>query len=588
MESGWWSRFAVIGALILVSIWVLLPSVVGEDIEELNRRKAESVSGGGELAVEGPSGWRAYLPNTRLNLGIDLQGGVDMTLAVETDEAILSTVSRDVASVEDAAKRDGVTLTAVRRVRGEAALEIDGGATSLEQVSAFVANRFGNYGYVSTTVDGAVSWHRYALREEEAKQIADQAVNQALETMRTRVDATGVKEPSIQRKGESAINVQLPGQVNLQDAVAALGTTAVLEFMLVDEDFDMADLERSLQAAKEALPPADYADDELLNEWLVETGRIGGESRLMWEYAKDPNDAKAPEVRSQPYVLKDQILLTGDDVNDAQVAMDQYNTPYTALEFKPRGAQIFADVTGENIGKRFAIVLDKKVRSAPVIRDKIAGGRASIEMGAGNISEALRESQTLSLVLRTGALPAPVTVAEVRTIGASLGQDAVQEGVKAALFGAGIVVFFMTLYYRRAGLVADVALALNVLFMMALLAMVGATLTLPGIAGIALTVGMAVDANIIIYERIREEVRLGKGPKAAVEAGFENALSAIFDGNVTTAIAGVVLYSYGSGPIKGFAVTLLIGIATTLFSAVYVTRTLLVGWVRRANDSLVF
>lgn len=588
MERGWWTRFLVIGGLVLFSIWVLLPTILGEDVEELNRRNAESVTSGEEKVEAEVTGWRSHLPDTRIVLGIDLQGGVDLTLVVETNEAVLSSVSRDVSSMKDAAERDGVAITAVRRVRGEPSLEIDGGATELEALSDFVSKRFGNYAYASSAEDGGVTWHRYTLRDEEIAQISDQAVNQALETLRSRVDATGVKEPSIQRKGDNSINVQLPGRVNLQDAVAALGTTAVLEFMLVDEDFDAAELERGLQAAKEALSPEDYLDDEVLNDWLVETHRIGRENRVMWEYSKNAKDPKAPEVRSQPYVLKDEVILTGDDVNDAQVSMDQYNTPYTALEFKPRGAQIFGEVTGENINKRFAIVLDKKVRSAPVIRDRIAGGRASIEMGAGNVNEALRESQTLSLVLRTGALPAPVTLAEVRTIGASLGQDAIEGGVKAALIGAILVVLLMTVYYKRAGVVADVALAINVLFIIALLALVGATLTLPGIAGIALTVGMAVDANIIIYERIREEVRLGKGARAAVDAGFENALSAIIDGNITTAIAGVVLYSYGSGPIKGFAVTLLIGITTTLFTAVYVSRTLMVSWVRRANDSLVF
>jgi preprotein translocase subunit SecD len=255
------------------------------------------------------------------------------------------------------------------------------------------------------------------------------------------------------------------------------------------------------------------------------------------------------------------------------VNWDQQQQPYVALGFKSRGAQVFCQVTTDNVGKRFAIILDEEIRSTPVIRDRICGGNASIEMGAS--MNALQDANTLSLVLRTGSLNAPVSVGEVRVMGATLGRDAIRQGTVAAIIGACLVFIYMALWYRLSGIIANIALGMNVLVMMAILAMFGATLTLPGIAGIALTVGMAVDANIIIYERIREELRLGVHARKAVDAGFEKAFSAIMDSNITTAIAGVVLYSYGTGPIKGFAVAMNIGIVTTLITALFVSRTLM-------------
>ncbi|MCB9758758.1 MAG: protein translocase subunit SecD [Alphaproteobacteria bacterium] len=590
MGGNWWSRFSLIVLTVLVAVYTLLPNFIGESAEERNQRKTQSLDGAAEQVEEAEveqTWWEAMLPNTRLNLGLDLQGGIDLTLDVEIEEAVLSTVSRDVQTVTDSAEREGVALAAVRRVRGEPVLEVRlGDGTTLDAVRDFFRMRFSGYEYETTVTDDAgAEWHRFAVTEQEQEEIARRALEQAVETLRTRVDATGVKEPSIVQKGDRRINVQLPGMVNLQDAVAALGTTAVLEFYLVDEDFEDAALERALQAAKDTLDEETFNDDDALNDWLVTTHRIGENNRVLWEYTEGQEGG---DVRAIPYVLKDRVILTGDDVNDAQVAMDQFNQPYTALEFKPRGGQIFAEVTGENVGKRFAIVLDRKVRSAPVIREKIGGGRASIEMGQGGFDQGMRDAQTLALVLRTGALPAPVTLAEVRTVGASLGHDAIEAGFEATLIGGILVLLGMAVYYRMGGLIADAALVLNVLFVLALLAGFGATLTLPGIAGIALTVGMAVDANIIIYERIREELRLGKSTRSAVDAGYEFALSAVLDANITTAIAGIVLYSYGTGPIKGFAVTLLIGIITTLFTALFVSRTFIDLAARKSNSSLVY
>lgn len=272
-------------------------------------------------------------------------------------------------------------------------------------------------------------------------------------------------------------------------------------------------------------------------------------------------------------VLFDRVDITGNDINNASVGFDQNNQAGVSIDFKPRGGQVFCELTKDAVGKRFAIVLDNAIMSAPSIRERICGGSARIDMNAS--VDPLSESKALVLVLRTGALDAPVVVASVSKVGSSLGADAIAAGTTGAVVGSIIVLVLMALWYRTAGLIADFALAVNILMVLAGLASFGATLTLPGIAGIALTVGMAVDANIIIYERIREELRLGVQPRKAVDVGFEKAAVAVLDANITTLIAAVVLYSYGTGPIRGFAVTLLIGIITTLITALFVTRTIL-------------
>jgi protein-export membrane protein SecD len=401
----------------------------------------------------------------------------------------------------------------------------------------------------------------------------------------SRIDETGVKEPSIVLKGDNRINIQLPGIEDPAAAIRAIDTAAVLQFQLVDEEAmkNIGDLERAIFSAEEALDPDDFADDATLSDYLSDRGDLPDSTMLLWEYGKNE---EGEDARRDPYILKQSIILTGDDINDASVEMDQYNQPYTALEFKPRGGKIFGDVTGENVGRRFAIVLDDKIQSAPVIRERIAGGRASIDNNNGDYNLAMQESSILALVLRTGALPAPVTIGEIRQVGASLGEDAIKQGQEATLVGFGLVLTFMIIYYRMAGLVSAIALVSNVLLVFALLAGAGATLTLPGIAGIALTIGMAVDCNIIIYERIREELRLGKNARSAVGAGFDKALLAVLDANITTFIAGVVLYTYGTGPIKGFAVTLMIGIVTTLFTGIFLSRTLMDFLTRNSSARL--
>lgn len=375
------------------------------------------------------------------------------------------------------------------------------------------------------------------LRVETAKltQAAkNDAVERAIEIVRNRIDQFGVAEPLIQRQGLDQIVVQLPGVTDRARAKDLIGKTALLEFRLVnDKAQDLAD------AAAGKIPEG-------------------------YEYIKDEDD--------KPILLSKTASLTGEAIKDAGVGIDQYGLPSVKLEFNEKGIDIFAKLTGEHINERLAIVLDGKVHSAPVIRTKIDSGEAEIT-GPGGFSP--EEANDLRIVLRSGALPAPMVIEEERTIGPLLGADSIRSGVKASLIGTSMVFVFMSIYYLLPGVVACIALALNLLFILAFMGYFHATLTLPGIAGIVLTLGMAVDANVLINERIREELKLGKSLYASVSAGYAKAFSAIFDSNITTLIAAFFLFQFGTGPIKGFAVTLTAGLIASMFTAIFATRVIL-------------
>jgi preprotein translocase subunit SecD len=373
----------------------------------------------------------------------------------------------------------------------------------------------------------------------ELRQIRTNAVDQALEKIRNRIDAFGVSEPSISKEGTHHIVVQLPGLKDPQRAIELIGRTAQLEFKLVQSRPTSANM---------AAPPG---------------------TELLYSKAKDPKTGQL--VQGQPYFVQRRTPLTGDMLADARALPDQRNFGqyYVLMRLNSRGKRIFARLTQENVGRALAIVLDNTIFSAPVIQEPILGGEARI---TGSFTP--EEAHDLAIVLREGALPAPVSIIENRTVGPSLGSDSIRQGVRSVLLGGALVVLFMLVYYRWSGLIADVALGLNLLIIMGILALpnLGATLTLPGIAGIILTVGMAVDANVLIFERIREELRLGKSVRASVDAGFQKAFTTILDANVTTLIAAVVLFQFGSGPVKGFAVTLAVGIIASMFTALFVSR----------------
>ncbi len=374
------------------------------------------------------------------------------------------------------------------------------------------------------------------------------AVAQSIEIVRRRIDETGTKEPTIQREGDDRILVQLPGVENPEHVKELLGKTAKMTFQLVDTAASPGD------ARGGRLPPGDV----LL-----------------------PSDTTSKGQPTQYYVVRRRVMVSGDTLTDAQPTF-QDNEPVVSFKFDSTGARRFADATKENVGKPFAIVLDNKVISAPVIREPILGGAGII---SGSFTT--QSANDLALLLRAGALPAPLTVLEERTVGPGLGVDSIHAGALASLVGVALVVVFMVVFYGLFGIFADIALFFNLCIMLASLSLLGATLTLPGIAGIALTMGMAVDANVLIYERIREEVRGGRSLISSLQAGFERAFGTILDSHVTTLVAGALMFWLGSGPVKGFAVTLSLGVLTSLFSAILVTRLQIVTWLRRTKPKII-
>jgi len=379
------------------------------------------------------------------------------------------------------------------------------------------------------------------MQSRAVARLRDDAVRQGVETIRNRVDQFGVAEPTITRQGDDRILIQLPGVQDPERAKALIGKTALLEFKLVDEK---ADVEAAVQGR---VPEG----DEVLYQRRV--------------------DKQTKVERKIPYVVQKRTLLTGAELTRAEVNADP-NAPgnwQVSIEFTANGARIFGEITEQNVGRHLAIVLDGVLQSAPRINERIPGGRAVIT-GQFTVDEA----RDLAIVLRAGALPAPVTVLEERTVGPSLGADSIRQGMIAIAASAIAVVLFMVVYYRLSGLIADVALVLNLLILLACMAAFGATLTLPGIAGIALTIGMAVDTNILIFERIREEMRVGKTPRASIDAGFSRALRTIIDTHLTVMVTAAILYNFGTGPVKGFAVSLFVGLAASLFTAYFFTRLL--------------
>ena len=374
------------------------------------------------------------------------------------------------------------------------------------------------------------------------------AIDQSIEIVRRRIDETGTKEPTIQREGDDRILVQLPGVENPEHVKELIGRTAKMTFQLVDPNAAPQD------ARGGRLPPGDV----LL-----------------------PSSTTANGQPTQYYVVRRRVMVSGDTLTDAQATF-QNSTPVVSFKFDSTGARRFADATKENVGKPFAIVLDGKVISAPVIREPILGGSGVIE---GSFT--VQTANDLALLLRAGALPAPLTVLEERTVGPDLGADSIHAGALASVVGVVLVVVFMVVFYGTFGIFADIALFFNLCIMLAALTLLGATLTLPGIAGIALTMGMAVDANVLIYERIREEVRGGRSLISSLQAGFERAFGTILDSHVTTLVAGALMFWLGSGPVKGFAVTLSLGVLTSLFSAILVTRLLIVTWLRRLKPKTI-
>jgi preprotein translocase subunit SecD len=494
---------------------------------------AVSVMGALPNFIKVPHWWPASL-SKKMNLGLDLKGGIHLVLDVEVDKAVAHSVAEDVDTVRRSLRgkriayssldNDGRTITVVIRNAGD--------TTAAAELLSDAMHDF--------TMQQTGNKLVFTLKNSQAKDIKKFAVEQAIEVVRNRIDSLGTTEPVIAKQGDHRILVQIPGYENTARAKKLIGRTAELEFKLVDEK---GDLNKALAGD---VPPGD-------------------------EIAYGPPEKQGAKTFRQPYLVRKRAELTGNEVADARVSIDsRYNEYAVTLKFNNRGAERFDQLTKNHVGDRFAIILEGIVKSAPVIRERISGGTAQI---TGSFTP--QEARDLAIVLRAGALPAPVNIVEERSIGPSLGQDSINKGTNSTIYGFIAVVIFMLVYYRLFGLVADVALLFNLLLIVAAMSMIGATLSLPGIAGIVLTVGMAVDANVLIFERIREELRNGRTPLAAVDAGFDRAFITIVDSNVTTLIAAVVLFQFGSGPVKGFAVTLTIGLLASMFTAITVTRAII-------------
>ena len=493
------------------------------------------------LSEEQADALPGWLPHKQISLGLDLQGGAHLLLEVDANSVVIERLE----SLEDEVR------TTLRGAKiGYVGLGVGGEAVTVtlkdpdvdrEQAVALLRDIDRNL-QVSSEGGGTIS---LTLNQAAVAEIRESAINQSLEIVRRRIDETGTREPTIQRQGSERILVQLPGIEDPDRIKQIIGKTAKLSFQL--------------------LCPNTTVGDALM-------GRLPASCQLL--ESDDEVDANGRPIQ---YVVRKRVMVRGENLIDAQASF-QDNQPVVSFSFDPVGARKFGDVTAKNIGKAFAIILDKKVISAPVIRSAITGGRGII---SGNFT--VQETTDFALLLRAGALPAPLTILEERTVGPDLGADSVRAGKIAAVLGMVFVLVFMGVCYGLFGLAANIALLMNVVLLAAALSALQATLTLPGIAGIVLTIGMAVDANVLVFERIREEIAGGRTPFSSVDAGYQRALTTIIDSNVTTFIAAILLFALGSGPVKGFGVTLAIGICTSMFTAVMVTRLIVVTWLRKTR-----
>jgi preprotein translocase subunit SecD len=497
-----------------------------------------------------PDWARKVLPDKGITLGLDLQGGIHLVMEVDEDRAVEIAVDRSVVSLQDLLMEKKIPVESVKRT-GLSQITINFQNPDLKDQIKKLIDDYPTF----TELESAESTNTlvWNLREAEVKRIKDSAINQALETIRNRIDQFGVAEPLVQRQGLKQIVVQLPGVKDPKRAKDLIKETALLEFKLLDED-------NQLKLDLPARVPKDKEADVVKQA----EAKLPEGDQILFERGVEKETGREYRI---PYVVKKRVMLTGDVLSDARVAIGQFNDPYVSITFDAKGGREFDRITGENVKKRMAIVLDNSIYSAPVIQERITGGRAQI---TGTFST--QEANDLAIVLRAGALPAPLKIIQDLTVGPSLGQDSIDKGVRATLIAGTMVVVFMIVYYKLSGVVADFALILNLVCLIGALSGLNATLTLPGIAGIVLTIGMGVDSNVLIFERIREELRQGKPVRLAVDGGYDKALLTIVDSHVTTLITGVALFLFWTGPIKGFAVTLCLGIAINLFTALVGTK----------------
>lgn len=575
MERSWWWKAALYGAAVTLAVLYLVPTFV---------TKEENL----------PAFFQKYFKK-RIQLGLDLQGGLHLVYEVNIEKAVSSKVDRLANDVDDALKKKGADTNIARSGRDDIAITFKVPAEMSKLDDELMKQFRRELDVVSR--DAATGTVKMKFDPDRVAEIEDLSLRQAIETIRNRVDQFGVAEPTIIKKGTDIV-VELPGAKakDFERIKSIIGRTAQLEFKIVD---DGSEYMKKVAAAV----PKDGAITVAPESWSEKNSGAQHEDVYLRVKEKDkdelfkfiagltgdlavPNDREiglelmssrdvsegTPDKYYRTYFLKKRAGVTGEYLADAQESWDEMGRPEVSFTMNRQGANMMEKLTGENVGRKMAVVLDERITSAPVIESKI-GERGRITMGGyGDPFKLQQEVKDLVGVLRSGALPAPLKKSFETQVGATMGQDAIDKAKVSMTIGALAVILFMLIYYRVSGFIANLAMTLNMLFMMAILAAFEASLTLPGIAGLVLSIGMAVDSNIIIYERIREELRLGKSPRTAVDAGFQRAFWTVFDAHVTNFVAGIVLYSYGSGPIRGFAVTLLVGIVTNLLTSVWISH----------------
>jgi len=567
-----WGRWLIILAVTLGSIWYLIPTYYSFFVLPKAQRNNK------ELLQSRLPRW-APSASHRLNLGLDLQGGIHMVMRVDTQTALQKRVERrglQIVNFLKDQKIEGVTYT-TNPDKLELTLKVADPA-NLDKVEKELKG-FDDFTRVGRSGDSVT----FQLKDTQVSRFRDDAVDQAMLVIRRRIDKWGVAEVDVRKLGTDSIQISLPGQQNPEEAKQLIGTTAQLEFRMVDEKSN-----HFSQLIAKRPPPAESGIKLVRPNGYEQLEGKDREQLLAYARQDLPADrvvllqcvsAHAQQATCDSYlafVVDKVVPLTGESLAGADASRNPQSNDFEVnLSFDTQGGVEFGKLTGDNVGRYMAIVLDDNVNSAPRINERIPNGRARITMGRvlGKTDEQLyQEAKNLELVLRAGALPAPVTVGEIRQVGASLGDELIRKGSLAALVGLGLVVTFMAVYYRKSGLIADVALILNGVLILAGLALFNATLTLPGIAGFVLTLGIAVDANVLINERVREELAAGKNQRAAVDQGYDRAFWTIFDAHVTTLIAGFILLSTGTGPVRGFATSLIIGLVASLFTSIVVTR----------------
>lgn len=553
MKRSWWYRFTFLILVGVMSLMMVTPTALnfGED--------------------------SSFPVKSKITLGLDLQGGLYMILGIDfnkvyQDEA--TGYARKIAFLlNDQGIKSSVGMLDKSNPADPSHAVMITNPADVEKAKEEVKRFFPSILRLTREEGDALY---YGLTKVQKTTIEEQALGKSIEVIRNRIDEFGVTEPEIVSQGNNRIVIQLPGVKDIERAKSLIGKTAKLEFKMVNDEIGLGTMNSWLEKAKTA--GIEFKQGSRFSQYLRTLNDFLNKEKLLpldHEMAFQKSVSKATNEITQmiPYLVESGSKLGGDQLQDARVQIDQQkNEPYVSLEFKASGGKIFEELTGSNIGRRMAVILDGNVYSAPSIRERIGGGRAQITLGQGNFNKMMKEARDLALILRAGALPVQLNFEEQRTVGPSLGADSIAKARYASLIGAALVFIFILVYYKISGFIAMVTLILNVVLVIACLVAFEATLTLPGIAGIALTIGMAVDANIIIYERIREEVRKGLSYYKAVETGFAHAFWTIIDANITTALAGLCLLNFGTGPIRGFAVTLLIGIASTVYTSYFVGK----------------